>query len=345
MDKGGLVLPRDEGFNRSTRATDPKEPERMRLATPIVILFLALLVFTQTTLARETEVSVGIYIVDILRIDDANQTMTVDFNIRASWIDENMIGAHNTDQKLELHEVWSPELQLVNEVNLRRRRTELITVTPEGRVIQKQRFVGEISCFMDFKRFPWDEQTFSIDLAALSSDSIKFVSDSTRNGLGQPLSIANWAISQGQFVQRTHHVVTDKIDGCAYEFRAKRLVGYYIWKVFLPLAMIVFMSWAVFWIDPRHIEPQLAVAATSMLTMIAYQFSLSYLVPKLPYLTHMDEFIVGSNILVFLALAESVLTSNMVAKEHADGARRIDRAARWIFPIIYGLIIIKMRLF
>ena len=54
------------------------------------------------------------------------------------------------------------------------------------------------------------------------------------------------------------------------EFEAHRLLGFYIWKVMIPLVLIVFMSWTVFWIDPVHVAAQIGVATTSMLTFIAY---------------------------------------------------------------------------
>lgn len=31
------------------------------------------------------------------------------------------------------------------------------------------------------------------------------------------------------------------------------MMGFCIWKVLVPLALIVMMSWAVFWIDPAEL--------------------------------------------------------------------------------------------
>jgi hypothetical protein len=48
--------------------------------------------------------------------------------------------------------------------------------------------------------------------------------------------------------------------GYAFEFTAVRDVQHYIWKVILPLLMIVIMSWAGFWIDPINANSQISVA-------------------------------------------------------------------------------------
>ena len=65
------------------------------------------------------------------------------------------------------------------------------------------------------------------------------------------------------------------------------------------------MSWAVFWVDPKEIGPQLGLAATSMLTLIAFQFAFTGLLPRISYLTRADRFVFSASLLVFLALVET----------------------------------------
>jgi hypothetical protein len=74
------------------------------------------------------------------------------------------------------------------------------------------------------------------------------------------------------------------IAGYAFEFHATRLSQYYLLKVMLPLLLIAMMSSTVFWIDPTNGGPQISVAVTSMLTLLAYRFAIGSEVPKLPYL-------------------------------------------------------------
>ena len=62
------------------------------------------------------------------------------------------------------------------------------------------------------------------------------------------------------------------------------------------------------------------------------------MVPKLGYLTLLDRFIVGSTILVFLALVESLTTIYLVSQEKKEIAMRIDRVSRLLFPIAFGTI-------
>lgn len=99
------------------------------------------------------------------------------------------------------------------------------------------------------------------------------------------------------------------------------------------------MSWTVFWIDPNNGGPQISVAVTSMLTLIAYRFAIGADVPRLPYLTRLDLFILLSSLLVFGSLVEVMWTTALAVAGKAQTARRIDQRCRWIFPLAFCLII------
>lgn len=107
----------------------------------------------------------------------------------------------------------------------------------------------------------------------------------------------------------------------------------------VPLIVIVCMSWAVFWIDPDQLGIQIGVASTSILTLIAFLFSLSSVLPPISYLTRMDFFVFSSLVLVFLAFAEAMTTCTLAVKGRMPVGRRIDARARWIFPGTFAIIL------
>ncbi len=65
-------------------------------------------------------------------------------------------------------------------------------------------------------------------------------------------------------------------------------------------------------------------------------FSLSQVLPRLSYLTRMDIFLYSSLALAFLAFGEAVLTGVLNARDRDALSLRIDRWARWIFPIVFA---------
>ena len=112
-------------------------------------------------------------------------------------------------------------------------------------------------------------------------------------------------------------------------------------KVILPVSLIVFMAWTVFWINPENIGPQLAVSTASVLTLIAFQFSLVGMLPRVSYLTRVDLFLFGATMLVFLALGEAVFTSRIARADPASKAQTIDFHARWSYALLFVLLLIS----
>jgi hypothetical protein len=120
------------------------------------------------------------------------------------------------------------------------------------------------------------------------------------------------------------------------EFTAERRAHHFVIKVILPLILIVMMSWAVFWIEPNDANTQMAVAVTAMLTLIAYRFAIDSDVPKLPYLTRMDAFVLMSSLLVFFSLIEVMITTKLANRGRMELARTIDRRCRWVFAGLFA---------
>ena len=102
------------------------------------------------------------------------------------------------------------------------------------------------------------------------------------------------------------------------------------------------MSWTVLWISPENTGPPIGLATTSMLTLIAYRFILGSQLPRVSYLTLLDHFIFASTVLVFMALLEVVITSGLAQAGKAAQAHRLQKAARVVFPLLFGLLIVAV---
>jgi cadmium resistance protein CadD (predicted permease) len=87
---------------------------------------------------------------------------------------------------------------------------------------------------------------------------------------------------------------------------------------------------------PIHANSQISVAVTSMLTLIiAYRFAVDSQLPRLPYMTRLDAFILTSTLLVFFSLIEVLVTTILDNNQQTDRAKKIDRYCRAIFPVIF----------
>jgi hypothetical protein len=175
-------------------------------------------------------------------------------------------------------------------------------------------------------------------------DEVELLPDpDSPGGIAQNLSVADWDIL-GWRVESAPFVPVqgdEAVPGISLTFEAERKAGYFIVKVIIPLILIVFMSWIVFWIDPKESGSQISVAITAMLTLIAYRFAVGADLPKVSYLTRLDYFILGATILVFASLIEVVVTSSYARTGRLERARVIDRWSSWLFPAIFILFSIQ----
>ncbi|MGA7215802.1 MAG: hypothetical protein WBX20_16490 [Terrimicrobiaceae bacterium] len=296
-----------------------------------------------------TKISVGIWASDISKIDSAVQTFTASLFVGLRWHDTRLAHAAPGVTTYALADIWHPELLVANDDgSVKRTLPETAEVTSDGTVIYRQLFTGSFAQRLDLRAFPFDQHRFHAHFLVVGyrPEEIQFIPDEALVAAGLPLgagiaetlTLADWKVdSPGAVAQAYHAAPGLQIAGYAFEFHATRLSQYYLLKVILPLLLIVMMSWTVFWIDPTNGGPQISVAVTSMLTLIAYRFAIGSEVPKLPYLTRLDAFILASSLLVFLSLIEVMLTTKLATNNRTDLARTIDRRCRILFPLAFSV--------
>jgi hypothetical protein len=290
-----------------------------------------------------TEVSIGVYVIDIMGINNPEQAFTADIYVTAGWQDkrlsEESLGDSLEYCRVKLNEIWHPNMEIINRRTMNRVFEDTVQIDGEGNVIYKQRGIGELTTPVDLKDFPIDRQLFSIRVSSFSYDAseVSLVLNESETGRLGRFSLAGWSIEPGEAGVTTQNIVPQNrsFDLLYYELIAEREYGYYLWKVFFPLALIVFMAWTVFWIDPSQLGAQVGVSGAAVFTLISFHFSLGYYLPTVSYLTRADKYILGSTILVFLALGEGILTSYLANNDRHDLSMKIDRWSRVIYPGLF----------
>jgi cadmium resistance protein CadD (predicted permease) len=81
-------------------------------------------------------------------------------------------------------------------------------------------------------------------------------------------------------------------------------------------------------------------AVTAMLTLIAFRFAVDRDIPKLPYLTRLDAFILASTFLVLFSLIEVMVTNKLANRKRVELAQTIDRYSRMVFPSVFGILMV-----
>ena len=291
---------------------------------------------------QPTVVSVGLRMIDLTEIDDVNQTLTGDFVVLLTWTDARLSQSQGCE--IALDKVWSPSLVFLNSGRMRTSLPREVSIGPGGQVRYLQRYHGALASNHNLRDFPFDEHRLVISLFPIGSseNEVRLVVNETFTGRRSLLNISGWniqAVKGGIKRQKAHafgkfHSLYD------FEITVRRIRVYYVWKVILPICLIVAMSWCVFWISANQTDAQITLSATSMLTLVAFIFAATNMVPKLGYFTRLDLFIGGSTILVFLALLQSVFTSYLVARDRKTLIVLLDGVCRFTFPLGFAIFMV-----
>ena len=294
-----------------------------------------------------TQVSVGIWIVDITNIDSAQQNFTADIATTLRWKDPRLSHTGSGVTHYTLDQIWHPRVGIANETSsVTRKLSDSVDVESDGTVIYRQRFVGAFTQSLRLQSFPFDRQTFRLHFVAVRyrTNEVLFVPDERwideglRQGAGisQSITLPDWSIEKWNTESLVYRLAPGvEYAGYAFQFTASRNVQHYILKIILPLVLIVMMSWTVFWTDPTNSNAQFSIAATSMLTLIAYRFAVDTQLPRLPYMTRLDVFFLISTLLVFFSLIEVLITTILDNNQQRVQAKKIDRYCRVIVPAIF----------
>jgi hypothetical protein len=300
----------------------------------------------------KTPVKIGLYIIDIKGINDVEQTFKADVFINVSWRDprlsENSLGRSLEECVFTLKDLWNPPFFAVNRNSGGKLLDDIVTVDAEGNVNYKQHYVGELSADLLFAEFPFDKQLLHFNLMAYGPDAgnIVFEVDYELTGTRDKFSIEGWSVEFLDAIVKSESITTigsEKVHNFArvdFRLSAHRDKNYYLWKVITPLCLIVLMAWAVFWIDPSHFGPQIGLSTATVFTLIAYRFSLGFTLPKVSYFTRIDEFILFSTILVFLALGTAITTGKITTDGNKELAQKIESWARYIYIILFLIILV-----
>lgn len=287
-----------------------------------------------------TEVTMGILVADIVDIDDVAQTITGDFIVVHTWVDNRL--AEAVGCRVQVSKVWNPRIESLNSVVAEAKRKfakDQVEIEEGGRVRYYQRWYGSIATYHHLAKFPFDPQNFRLRFTSIDYDlqDIVLKADKQFTRVADLINIPDWTIGKASVsVEKINMVELGAPRSVlVLEIPAVRNTNFYIWKVLVPLGLIVMMSWGVFWINPVQFGPQIGLPATSMLTLIAFQFALTGVLPKLSYFTTMDKLIFGSTVLVFMSLIEAVVTISLVSRGMDKWAVQLDAVCRWFFPILF----------
>jgi len=195
----------------------------------------------------------------------------------------------------------------------------------------------------DYGAFPFDSQTVSLDFVSedRTYDLVhaKRYSDFLERSF-ENIEFDDWrkqSYSYSPFFYKGNF--DQNFLGLKISFSLERNFGYYLSKVFLPILIILLVAFSVLWISPLQLESRLTVSVTCFLALIAFTYVADSDVPKLSYLTIMDNVILMSYFFAALPTFQSIFLYSFY-QEDKESAIRINTVFKRFVPILYVVSII-----
>jgi len=301
-----------------------------------------------TEWGEPTEVRVGVFVIDVDQVDSAEQSFAASVYYEARW--NSPVLRHKGPGALHrnITEVWTPRLSIIGQQNAWEAFPEAVEIQPDGEVVYRQKLWGHFSQPLDLHDFPLDRQKLEIHIAALGllEAHVKMVplerEEGRKSGIARSFSVpdfdvVSWNAGPAPFTPFEGEVATA---GFKLQIEIERQIGYYVLKVIIPLCLIVIMSWLPRWIDPEEIGPNIGISTTAFLTLVAYLFAITVLLPPVSYITRIDRFILLSTLMVFGSLVQTIVNSALVRKGSAGRLARSEHASRLVYPVVLGIVLV-----
>lgn len=302
------------------------------------------------SLTESTLVDLGLFIIDISQVDAVENTFKIQGLLDLVWCDPRLAfdaAAAGGSEKIYLEqnalrettEIWWPDPDFVNQTEPREIENVVLVVRADGTVDYQEQFVTTLKSRFDLRRFPFDRQRLSVEIESFvwTAHVMRFHEEAQKIGFDEEFEIPEWHVRSvhSSVVSRQEVRDRDVFSEFLLEIELQRHPGYYIWKLILPLALLVVASWVVFWLTDWLVNRRLGLAFRGVLIVVAFQFVIAGDLPKVSYLTFMDSFLMLSFLMMMLTIGQNTIVSHYYLKERQGRAHRVDAVSRWLFPLLY----------
>ena len=294
------------------------------------------------------EVTVNLGLLDIDEIDDKAQRFSIDAYFEIKWHDHRLAIDHDAGQErtvrtLQIGDIWTPGLTIVNDRGLSLMFPEVAAVDNDGNVVMRQRLSGRLAVDLDLQQFPFDTQRLTIDIVSYRHpvSELLFATDTLFVADPSTFSADGWHFEILQPEYSVFRLDKDRAgtSQLTLAVEAKRNSGFFVLTLALPMTLILFMAWTVHWLQPTIIPARMGMSTATVFSLIALGVSFRLSLPQIDYLTQADRFAIYSTLLVLVSLGITVITTRWVNADREAGAVRLTVYTRWAFPLIFVLIV------
>ncbi|XP_067144004.1 glutamate-gated chloride channel-like, partial [Centruroides vittatus] len=251
-------------------------------------------------------------------IDSKAMTFELHASLRHWWTDVRLkynesLGRRVFGMKSLRDEIWTPTLFFNNE-----KESQLVSTTKDNIYVQIQsngsvyyslRLRLTLSCPMNLKNYPFDKQKCRIIIMSWLYGSqdlrLKWKKDCVifLESVELPEHFLDKDNVECSSFNRTYYTAGE-FSGVEATLSFRREIPFYLMEVYLPVSLLVIVSWLSFWLDVYAVPARTALGITTILTVITNSSGVKESIPRVSYVKAVDIWIQLCTFLVFCAFLE-----------------------------------------
>lgn len=299
-------------------------------------------------------VEIGVQIDQISEINQKAENFQVVGSLRLEWDEPKLVfdsAEHGRNYKtytiesftnfVDQQGIVAAGFYMQNQQGRRFTQGAQIIVLDDGHVIYLERFTVTLQApYFDFTQYPFDSQKFFLHVDSVAPlDIVRFKLLEEFSQLGDHLGEEEWAFERNwTTIDEVTGITGKSTSRFTFGFEASRHLNYYFFRIFLPLLIILLVSWFTFFLNDYGKRVDMAV--TNLLVFVAFNFTISNDLPRLGYLTFIDAIMFVTFVLSGVVVFMNVIFRRMEVHGRESLARRIDNYTIWIYPLTLVALVI-----
>jgi len=296
--------------------------------------------------ASAQQVVIGMYIKSVYDLDTSSNTYYLSGYIWLRWH-----GNFNPVATLEFSNAvdeWAFTKTLDSESPI---------VLPDGSNYQILHIEGRFFQPFDLHNYPLDRQELALYVENNSEtlDKVVYLPDNSSTGYDETLVIPGWNINGLTGNMFAHDYGTDfgqtgvadasKYSSLKFSLQLDRVNNLFIWRLLLPLLIVLLTNWLSLLLKPTLIEVRTALPATALLTMVFMQRASLDAIPQVPTLVLMDKIYGISYVLIVVTFIQIIWANNHVIGNDTENVARIQKIDLWSFVgqiLVFALVLVLL---